>query len=105
MVLRHAPPCLGHDRRDAVHELRQAGNSYPIGVIQKGNAGAAEGERVLHCIDFLKDGGATSQRSTAGVASLRVRYQTFHSSKLSIRRLFWSAAWPHPHQLGRRPHQ
>ena len=35
------------DRRDGVDELRQAGGLDAIGVVQKRDAGAAEGERVL----------------------------------------------------------
>src|SRR5258708_27369289 len=52
-------PCraagLGHDRRNHVDELGKACALHPIGVVEKRNAGASEGQRILHGIDLFKD--------------------------------------------------
>src|SRR5258708_20241582 len=52
-------PCraagLGHDRRNHVDELGKACGLHPIGVVEKRDTGASEGQRILHGIDLFKD--------------------------------------------------
>ena len=57
MVCRQTPPPrLRHDRRDHVDELGKAGALDAVGVVQQRNAGAAEGQGILHGVDFLENG-------------------------------------------------
>jgi hypothetical protein len=53
------PPCgsagLRHDRRNHVDKLGKTGGLHPVRVVEKRDAGAAEGQRILHGIDFLKN--------------------------------------------------
>jgi hypothetical protein len=46
---------LGHDRRDRVDELGEAGDPDAVGVVEQRDAGAAERERVGHRVDLLED--------------------------------------------------
>ena len=46
---------LGHDRRDDVHELRDAGDLHPVGAADEGVEGAADQQHVLEIVDVLQD--------------------------------------------------
>ena len=87
MLWRSTPRLVGHERRDHVDELREAGDPHAIRIAEQRVDEAADEQRVLEVVDLLEQvrrGGAAAVGRTAPP---RARYQTFHSSNDSHSRL------------------
>ena len=59
-------PRLGHDRRDDVDQLGQAGDGHPVGVPEQGDQQAADDHRVVHVVDVLEQGRSLDKRLRLG---------------------------------------
>ena len=89
------PAVLGHDGRDDVDELGEAGDRHAVGVADEAVEHAAHDEGVLEGVDVLEEAGPTCQGS-AFVSASREWNQTFHSSKesfISFLLRFFALTW------------